>query len=245
MLGIGNGQPLMETTVNGAYVLLPRDEDWSEIRDIAANLLSDSTKTASIISSPQKQVRISIQNGTEINGLAFRASQLLEGQGFEVVSVSNANARDVTKTVIYDLTKGKNDGSLESLKRFLDADISSENSGWIFETAEPKELTVESEGIRTGNDVAVDFLVTLVRTPPARKVFGMKSKQNKYPRVADGTRNVGKLPFQPSDRKQRRSCFAGAERRYKEGRLNGAAACIVIDTGGLKEAADDLTEAER
>ncbi|MEK7094534.1 MAG: LCP family protein [Patescibacteria group bacterium] len=161
VLGIGNGQPLMETTVNGAYVLLPRDEDWSEIRDIAANLLSDSTKTASIISSPQKQVRISIQNGTEINGLAFRASQLLEGQGFEVVSVSNANARDVTKTVIYDLTKGKNDGSLESLKRFLDADISSENSGWIFETAEPKELTVESEGIRTGNDVAVDFLVIL------------------------------------------------------------------------------------
>jgi hypothetical protein len=105
---------------------------------------------------------VEIQNGTNMTGLAFRTSQLLDGQGFDVVKVGNAASRGYEHTVIYDLTNGQRAEELKTLQDFLKADVTLSATGWMVSgSIVPKDISVKSDDYRTLASEPVDFLVIL------------------------------------------------------------------------------------
>ncbi len=169
-LDASNDSPLYATSLNGAYVLLPKNDDWNPIRRMAANVLyaDNSTLAAAepdppVAESIPKLVHVEIQNGTNVTGLAFQTSQLLQGQGFDVVKIGNAEQRDYTHTVIYDLTNGQEADELKVLQNFLQADVSMSASGLLTtKDIVPKEITVTDEASTAKTtETNVDFLVIL------------------------------------------------------------------------------------
>jgi len=115
---------LVSATVNGAYMLFPRKQDWSEIRTIAQNPFAMRQATTTAVVAPVEIAQIEIKNGTARTGFAAQIAASLEKQGFEVGAFGNAVQRGYERTVIYDLTGGKKPTSLARLRKLLDASVS-------------------------------------------------------------------------------------------------------------------------
>lgn len=60
---------------------------------------------------------IEIQNGTWITGYAGQQQTQLEKKGLDVISTGNADNHDYEKTIIYDLSNGKNPGTADELAK--------------------------------------------------------------------------------------------------------------------------------
>jgi LCP family protein required for cell wall assembly len=162
VLDASETSPLYATSLNGAYVLLPRNDDWDAVQDIAKNIFGIPSATlASDESKKPTFVKVEIQNGTTVNGLAFRASQLLDQQGFDVLKIGNAQERGYDHTVIYDLTNGQRQDELQSLQDYLQADVMQSATGWLMsDEVIPKELTLNADDAPSTED-DVDFLIIL------------------------------------------------------------------------------------
>jgi len=103
----------------GAYVLTPRAGDFSEIHTLFTNLFA----SQKII---EERANITIYNGTTIPGLASSVSDKFNQNNFTLIDIGNAPTQDWQKTVIYDLTYGKKQSSLEYLKNILGSPVSNE-----------------------------------------------------------------------------------------------------------------------
>ncbi len=168
VLETGYDSPLYSTMINGAYVLLPKKDDWTPIQEMAQNIFDESGSasyaTDSVDSDSDTSAEISstileIQNGTSVVGLAFQTSQMLSGTNFSVENIGNADSQDYETTIIYDLTGGEKPDELEVLTNFLEADVAMTTSGWIFsETVTPRELTIDTP---EDTDENIDFLIIL------------------------------------------------------------------------------------
>lgn len=159
--------PLYATSLNGAYVILPKNDDWRPLQILAENVFISENETMNVLAEVDKDkprfVRVEIQNGTDLTGLAFSTSQLLDGQGFEVVKIGNALARNYEHTVIYDLTNGQRPEELKALRDFLKADVTLSAMGWMV-TGDivPKELKLTTEDFKElATDEDIDFLIIL------------------------------------------------------------------------------------
>lgn len=165
VIDASESSPLYATSLNGSYVLLPKNDDWTTLQKMSKYIYTkpnlDAVAGAEIMK--PKFVKVEIQNGTSVAGLAFRTSQLLDGQGFEITKIGNAVSREYEHTVIYDLTDGKRTEELKALQAFLQADVNLSASGWLVSgDVVPKQLSVSSEDqntLVTQDDV--DFLVIL------------------------------------------------------------------------------------
>ncbi len=157
--------PLTSAMINGAYLLLPKNNDWGPIERIAANIFSDegSTTLAHTTEQTPKFVRVEVQNGTTISGLAFSASQLLESRGFDVVKIGNASDRGFSDTVIYDLTRGTESESLNQLSELLEGRINMSAAGWVYtNNIIPTELSITNDNGETQTTESdIDFLIIL------------------------------------------------------------------------------------
>jgi len=69
---------------------------------------------------PKGKIRIELQNGTPIEGFAFKMTKIFRYHGFDVVDFSNADSKKFKKTVIIDL-RGSNP-ELKILQSFLHTD---------------------------------------------------------------------------------------------------------------------------
>lgn len=167
VIDASEASPLYATVLGGAYVLLPKNDDWRPIQHIAENIFTpDSELNTQFAEAPEQKplfVKVEIQNGTNITGLAFTTSQLLDGQGFDVVKVGNAASRDYEHTVIYDLTNGQRSEELKTLRDYLQADVTLSATGWMLSgDVVPQEITFSTddyEALATQEDI--DFLVIL------------------------------------------------------------------------------------
>ncbi len=159
---------LYETSINGAYVILPYKEDWSELHELATNIFTPQEDgfvfTNSPIPEPQSPaVIVEIQNGTMVTGLAGQTALILESSGYTVQTVDNATERNWTQTTIYDFTDGEKDEELAALKEYLNASVVMSTEGFIKATAVVPESIVQAG---TGYDLVtseedVDFLIIL------------------------------------------------------------------------------------
>lgn len=163
VLDSSESSPLYATSLNGAYVLLPKNDDWSSVQRIANDIFL--AESATIAAAPEEKpsfVTVEVQNGTEITGLAFRTSQLLDQQGFDVIKVGNAPERGYEHTVIYDLTNGTRPDELKTLQEFLEADVMLSATGWLVSgEVIPKEISLTPDETAPTTEEDVDFLVIL------------------------------------------------------------------------------------
>lgn len=114
---------LTDANVNGAFMLFPRKQDWSEIRTIVKDPFTP--KDASIAAAkPSEPVKIEIKNGTFRGGFAADAAAKLQKIGYDVTAFGNANRRGYDRTLLFDLTGGKKQADFLKLKKLLDGDVS-------------------------------------------------------------------------------------------------------------------------
>ncbi len=154
VLSNGADGELVNSTVNGAYMLFPRERDWSEIRSIAQNPFA-SDEEIEAAQEPVKKVSIEVRNGTNITGFASQVSQRLEESGYVVQSIGNASKRGYEKTVIYDLTDGARADELAKLKTLLQANVSASLPSWTGTS------TNDAEELKPADNENTDFLIVL------------------------------------------------------------------------------------
>lgn len=109
---------------DGAYILVPRSGNFSEIRNLVQNIFSSESanqKVPAKIEIITDNAGVMILNGTWINGLAGKTAVMLEQSRFTILKIGNAPERNYSRTTVYDLTGGRKKNSLEILKRITDA----------------------------------------------------------------------------------------------------------------------------
>ncbi len=122
---------------SGAYVLIPKISDYSEIQFIVKNIFT-------ISDIKEEAPMLSIKNGTSRVGLAQSTAEILKTFEFKITSLSNAESKNYQKTVLYDFTGGEKEKS----KKFLET---------ILQTKSQKTLPNISKDEKT------DFLIILGR----------------------------------------------------------------------------------
>ncbi len=153
-----NGVLTDYTMDDGAFVLIPKRNNWDAVRTIARTMLDSSAATPSSLSRPPTlRALLDIKNGTPINGLAADIAKRLEGLGFVVNDVGNADQRGYDHTMIYDFTNGTRDEELKTLKTTLSGVLATTVPAW-YQVPPPSD---RSSTAKTRN---VDFLVILGRS---------------------------------------------------------------------------------
>lgn len=156
------GNALYSSYVNGAYFLLPKKSDWSDLKYLAANIFEediDTTIEQKSLQAPTQETTVAVENGTFSIGLAAESAEILQSSGFIVENITNAERRDYAQTTIVDLTEGKKSVELSILEDYFDAAIVQTPQGWLRSPAPiPDVLTDET---RIEDYEGVDFLVIL------------------------------------------------------------------------------------
>lgn len=161
-------------TEDGAYVLQPRAGDFSDIQKLAKNIFylennKSNTSTNLLQDSKDKQrdtkkeenAKIEIQNGTTIEGLARSTSKKLSALGFRIIKIGNAKKQGYEKTVIYDLSNGKNPNTIRLLKEQLNANISVHIPAWLIEPAQIIDPNLKDQDQDITYSSEADILVIL------------------------------------------------------------------------------------
>jgi hypothetical protein len=128
-----NGPLYPKETPDGAYVLIPQNNDFTEIAQIAQNIfkLAELEKEKEL--ARQEKARIIVENGTKEPGLASKTAHYLKSQGFKILRIGNAPEQNFKETIIYDLIRGKKPHSLNYLKKELKAKIDSNLPYFLYE----------------------------------------------------------------------------------------------------------------
>jgi len=126
VLDNGQNSPLADAVLNGAYVLVPKDDDWQNIRDIAARLLDTPATALTTLPQPPPPTEdgkpsVEIRNGTLINGLGARTAAKLGNAGFLITKISTAEFTGLKQTVVYDLTAGSETDALHDILQVVGA----------------------------------------------------------------------------------------------------------------------------
>lgn len=139
---------------DGAYILVPRNGDFSEIQYLVKNIFSSAPAEIKSKVAVEKTT-IDVRNGTWINGIANKVSMDLEKYGFDVVRVGNCSRQDFQNSVIYDLTYGEKTESLSVLKEKTKANVSLDLPQWLAD-----DLKAEAG---SGTPAKPDFILILGR----------------------------------------------------------------------------------
>jgi len=133
------------TASSGAYVLLPRKKDFSEIESFCQSIFDNKYIK-------EENAKIEVLNGTSKSGLAQKIANQLTQAEYNVVSIANATALidPQDKTVIYELGDQNKEVTLKELqKRFTDSEV--------------KKIDSRSEIVdpKTSEDINADIIIVL------------------------------------------------------------------------------------
>jgi LCP family protein required for cell wall assembly len=123
---------LYASFVNEAFVLQPRGNDYTAIREMIKNIFN------SPVAQIEKTIpRVEIRNGTKISGLASREADALKLKNYLVSGLANAPEQNYKKTIIYKLS----DKELKPEQLFLEQNyktkIQTTIPDWIKDSAAP------------------------------------------------------------------------------------------------------------
>lgn len=138
---------------DGAYLLMPKGGDFSQIIDRFNGALiqpitdsapietiakdnkiktDQATTTINPADLPSRaNAKLDIRNSTTINGLAARTNTRLQKYGFTMVNTSNTEKKNLAQTTIYDLTYGAKPDDLALLQYQTKATLSAEIPDWL------------------------------------------------------------------------------------------------------------------
>lgn len=154
---------LIPGNVEGAFMLFPRKQDWSELREIAQEPFTTREQRLEA-AKPAGTVRVEVRNGTNVTGFASQVAERLGKVGYKVAGTGNAAFRGYERTVIFDLTNGAKPQELVRLKRMLDANVSANIPAWVTAaTSGQAGGSVFGEGLTKENlsATSTDFLIVL------------------------------------------------------------------------------------
>jgi LCP family protein required for cell wall assembly len=151
------GNLLVAANIDGAYVLEPKTGNFNEIQSLIKNIFETNEPKE-----PQKKLplRVELQNGTKINGLASRTSWDLENLGYEIIKICNAQEQNYSRTIIYDLTAGKRREELDILREKLNAEVSFSPPSWLVSSVNPSQVDIDTPSPLTDR-APIDFLIIL------------------------------------------------------------------------------------
>ena len=141
--------------LDGAYLLSPKNGDFSEIQYLISNVFTDAPLTDRE-KIKQEPATIEVRNGTWINGLANRMALDLEKYGFDIIRIGNSSQQNFEKSVIYDLTYGEKIQALTVLKNKTNANVALGMPEWLIDDL-AKEL------VKKSNPIQPDFIIILGR----------------------------------------------------------------------------------
>ena len=148
-----NGLLVDKISNEGAYILVPRSGDFTEIQYLVNNIFSDAPQKLKLTVSGEGAT-VEVRNGTWINGLASKVALDLEKYGFNITRIGNCSRQNFQKSVIYDLTYGEKINSLSVLKEKTGANVSFGLPQWLINDLE-KELSISK------NITQPDFILIL------------------------------------------------------------------------------------
>ena len=131
---------LYATNINGAFMLFPKDMSYYQLQQKIKYVFDPNA-----VIKPKEKIKVEVQNGTKIEGLAYRTTILLKNKGYQVMDYGNCAKQDFEKTVIYDLSNGEKSEALINLKNELNANVGTEKPAWL----------------ETMPDANLDFLIIL------------------------------------------------------------------------------------
>ncbi len=157
------GGLLVPANVEGSYALVPRGNDYKILAAAVDDIFAAQDASGDAVPKTNglavaEPIRIDLQNGTKIGGLAARASNLLEERGYTIAAVGNAAKQNYERTVIYDLSGGHYPEALAALKQSLNAEVSVTLPGWISSADVPSGITLSAPATHGTN---IDFLIIL------------------------------------------------------------------------------------
>ncbi|MFA6995511.1 MAG: LCP family protein [Patescibacteria group bacterium] len=154
----------------GAYILMPRSGNFSDIRNLVQNAFSSGTTTPALTTPVHipititDQASVSILNGTWISGLASKHATLLEQAKFNILKIANAPIRNYTQTIVYDLSNGNKKSSLKALEKITGAVESSSWPVWLTEYSTNKTTLATSSTTASATDSPITTNLTTTTT---------------------------------------------------------------------------------
>jgi polyisoprenyl-teichoic acid--peptidoglycan teichoic acid transferase len=166
-----SGLLIDSTGVDGAYLLVPRTGNFSEIQYLVKNIFSEAPLNDKVKVTAEKAA-VEVRNGTWINGLANRVAFDLEKYGFDIVRIGNSSQQNFQKSVIYDLTYGAKIQALTVLKNKTNANVSLGLPEWLINDLS-KELAKENKV----KAIQPDFILVLGRDADATQSGAENTEQ--------------------------------------------------------------------
>lgn len=105
-----NGVLVSSRSNAGAYILLPRKKDFSEVKSLVRDVFNDSEDEQENFVEPE----VVILNGTGIPGLAGKTKLNLSSKGYNVTDTGNASSTSYAQTIIYTSSQADNDSFSQS-----------------------------------------------------------------------------------------------------------------------------------
>lgn len=129
-----------QTGYNGAYLLVPRAGNFSEIKTLTAGIFGtvpEASTTTPIISKElstidplNEPVRLTVLNGTWISSLAGKTATVLNTYGFAATAANSSN-REIKESKIYDLSYGQEETALKLLETITSASLAYDSPEWL------------------------------------------------------------------------------------------------------------------
>ncbi|MFA5070485.1 MAG: LCP family protein [Patescibacteria group bacterium] len=104
------------TGENGAYLLIPKAGDFSEVQALAKNIFSQNEIE-------KEKAKIVLENGTNTPGLASLKARELEALNYDIIGVENYPEKNIKETIIYDKTSGQLPHTVDALKEKFNAAV--------------------------------------------------------------------------------------------------------------------------
>jgi LCP family protein required for cell wall assembly len=116
---------------NGAYILTPSSGNFAEIKEVVKDIFINNANRPAEITPIKDGASVIINNGTWIAGLGGEAAVKLEKYNFKILKTENAEERNHTSSIIYDLSRGSKKDSLETLINISKGTIAYDFPDWL------------------------------------------------------------------------------------------------------------------
>jgi hypothetical protein len=139
---------------DGSYILIPQTGNFNLIQAEVNNIFGEmevidknieqleptNNEPEFKIDKINKEIKVAVLNGTWISGLAASNALTLQEYGFKINETANAPTRKYKKSIIYDLSYGKEMKALEILQAISGAQLAYDAPTWL-ETYKNKSET--------------------------------------------------------------------------------------------------------
>lgn len=109
------GGLLVSDSSSGTYYLKPKSGNFDNIKNYAKNIFNETVNTT-------EKAKLEVLNGSKTAGLAMKAADKIEKDGYAVVNIENAPTK-YAKTIIHDYSSGKQKTTLDYLKNKFKAEV--------------------------------------------------------------------------------------------------------------------------